>query len=816
MDGSGGGRKPAAPSRPAAKPPAASPPSSSSGSSSPPKPAGSSSKPVQSGMRNLKPTADEDDPFGVSSENQYAGVIQALPKPEKGKLHRVVCPMCEKPGFVSKSAIGKQVRCANEKCMVPVFTVPDPDAPKTDKPTRRSDSQNDTAVSSGPPRRKNPLIIYAIVGGVLLLLSIPLVQFLNKPPEGGADLNRPILGPGGLGGGETEVVEGSTEQSPQPAATESADPIETAKRLSERMIQSARQPKNRDKAIARRLTADLFLQLGDTKAAAQEFGQLLQVNRGGGFLRVDPLLRQYWKKKEAGLPEAGENFNQAVAELAAIPTEGKLAVQAAIHLAAALIAEDKAAEAEALIQRFQKDRQVVANRDQMHSSAWFSLQDRMIELKSSPLNAVDVYSWNDPLRTAVAAQLASHRKFAEAVLWSSVRKNLRETSDSLAVIAEIAGRISATAEEQKVILDAAAAAHPMISARTQAVFAAELKSSERLNAVAPAIDTINPATPMPLPGFDVALRTELPNAQDAWLAAAAAAEFGRAAAVCGDGPKTEVAVRKLTASLMSIAPPTADARRAADANDRDEQGVRKQLAAALRISNDGELTTTFRNYRRKIDQLSQAAEERRLLLIERLSRITRAGGSPALQTVLKEANNTLLPELAVDTLSNLIAIAALRAGQTIPEITGVDPAMRIPVPARATALSEITVSPVLSSGWGHLGQSNYLAALTSLEKGGELPGFREAVANEIVEYAAERVEKPEQLLPAIAALQNPVWREEAYLNATTILARRGLAKQTETWIDGVSGMPPTEHVSGLYGIACGVLQQPPAPAPSGK
>ncbi len=199
--------------------------------------------------------------------------------------------MCEKPGFVAKSAIGKRF-AVQMKVYGPGVHCAGSGRTKADKPTRKSDSDNDPRSVIGSSKRKNPLIIYAIVGGILLLLSIPLVQFLNKPPEGGADLNRPILGPGGLGGGETEVVDGNAEQTPQPVVTESVDRLKTAKRLSERMIQSARQPKNRDKAIARRMTADLFLQLGDAKAATQEFGQLLQVNRAGGFLRIDPLLRQ--------------------------------------------------------------------------------------------------------------------------------------------------------------------------------------------------------------------------------------------------------------------------------------------------------------------------------------------------------------------------------------------------------------------------------------------------------------------------------------------------------------------------------------------
>ncbi len=359
-------------------------------------------------------------------------------------------------------------------------------------------------------------------------------------------------------------------------------------------------------------------------------------------------------------------------------------------------------------------------------------------------------------------------------------------------------------------MDAAGKLHPQIGLRTQAVLAAELKSVDRLNAMAASIEALPTPSPMELPGFAAALRTDLPNSQDAWLSASAASEFGRAAAACGDMTKAELAVRKVTQSLLSVAPPVPATRKAVDANDTAETEMRRQLAAAMSLTSDDEITTTFRNYRRKIDQFAQAAEERRLLLIQRLARIARSGGTPAIQTVLKDSASGLLPELAVDPLSNIIAIASVRSGQTLPEITGVDPSLRIAVPARATALSEVTISPVLSRGWGQIEQANLIAALSEMEKGGELPGLREAVANEIAEFAAMKADSPEKMLAAVASMQNPVWREELYLNVGMLLARRGMAEQIEKWLDSASAMPATEQATLLYGIAVGMLQSPPA------
>ena len=67
------------------------------------------------GPRGSRPVVDEDDPFGVGMSSAASQAIQATAKPEKGRLLKVVCPMCEQVGFVPKNAVGKSVKCANEK-----------------------------------------------------------------------------------------------------------------------------------------------------------------------------------------------------------------------------------------------------------------------------------------------------------------------------------------------------------------------------------------------------------------------------------------------------------------------------------------------------------------------------------------------------------------------------------------------------------------------------------------------------------------------------------------------------------------------------
>ena len=41
--------------------------------------------------------------------------------------------MCETVGYVPRSSVGKEVRCANRDCMVPVFVAPKPEKKKDEE-----------------------------------------------------------------------------------------------------------------------------------------------------------------------------------------------------------------------------------------------------------------------------------------------------------------------------------------------------------------------------------------------------------------------------------------------------------------------------------------------------------------------------------------------------------------------------------------------------------------------------------------------------------------------------------------------------------
>ena len=71
-----------------------------------------------------KPTLPGDDLPFESELTTGKSAIPAMPNPTKQRTLQVICPMCDTPGYLPPTAAGQSVRCANSKCVMPVFTAP--------------------------------------------------------------------------------------------------------------------------------------------------------------------------------------------------------------------------------------------------------------------------------------------------------------------------------------------------------------------------------------------------------------------------------------------------------------------------------------------------------------------------------------------------------------------------------------------------------------------------------------------------------------------------------------------------------------------
>lgn len=302
-------------------------------------------------------TPEEADPFGVTSTFSARKAIQLLPKPGKGKLFRVLCPMCETPGFWSKDCIGKEVRCASEKCLMPLFTAVDPDAPPVEKPSAAAPLTGRTAEPASAPKKKIPPVVLVsgvvvLVGGGILGAAIYMSGQSAKTKE---SLDKPYVPP---------VVASSDPDpatDPNPAVEPSKAPVVKVGPTSEelradgfkRMLEYTLDPeKNPQKPYCRRMMAEALALAGKLKEVPEQLSQLEKV--GGAQLKyfgLLPVLNVGWKHFEAGrMAEAKAAVTEAQALFSQAPAEGAMPLEAAIELAALLVVLDRSDDAKSFLQ----------------------------------------------------------------------------------------------------------------------------------------------------------------------------------------------------------------------------------------------------------------------------------------------------------------------------------------------------------------------------------------------------------------------------------------------------------------------------------
>ena len=133
---------------------------------------GTAAKPVATqaksgGGGKQAPGKSDGDDFPFDTEIPGAKTaVQAMPGLSKGRSLKVVCPMCETAGYVPPTSAGKEVKCANPKCMVPIFKAPVPVAEAPPPP---------------PPRKSNVMLI-GIITTVVMVVGGGIAYVVTSQP----------------------------------------------------------------------------------------------------------------------------------------------------------------------------------------------------------------------------------------------------------------------------------------------------------------------------------------------------------------------------------------------------------------------------------------------------------------------------------------------------------------------------------------------------------------------------------------------------------------------------------------------------------
>ena len=771
-----------------------------------------SSRPAASGQRTGRKESAEvppddrskavDDPFDSISAQSAVNVIACAPRKTKSRTHRIVCPMCDTPGYIPRTAAGRQVRCCSSECMVPVFTAPGPTEQQDQRvPVRISDEairQEDQL--RRPTKPRSPMVIYGVLGGVLLMLGIGLKIYLDNSGND-EQFNKPLNLVLPLDDSEEAAVHLS-ENGPGSGGVDTAD-LTTREGAGSRfvplMIRAARTGINRDKPLCRRQTAAALLKLGRMEEADREFAQLLVVarqrNRKDDYYRILPRLQQYWRSIRQGDGQAGDKFLAAALEdSSTIPTRGLPAVQSSISLATVLVSEGRIEQAAQLLAQHDYDPTVAMETDDLARSVWDAL--------TTSLNLAGRISpppgrgrlWEDPLATAVAVELGLHEQWTPAVNWALYQTVPGVQGDVLAESARQLVYSEAAGDVLKSLQDVIPVLSRPIRWRLQAVLArGSDKQFADLVAELAALKTEESAV-MPRVGAMIGLR---PSDQAELRLIALALAEAAAVAVERQRPDQAVAmILSLWGQLTRDMPPTADVRAASRQLEEDESGLRQKIRKHRGLATGADVAQEFRLYRSGLDRLTAAAESRRLFLVRLLTSFVSEGGAPALVAAMEE-NEALANELTLDPLCRLIAAEAVFAGSSVPRLAEIAE-VRVARSRRAGEQPQEYIAWIWNDVVERMSRESFPPALKNLQDVRlPLPGLRACLTRRLCEHRAASGDLTS--LDTIKKLDNKVLRENSLWSTCFWLTRKHLVEEVEAWVNA-ERLSATERVMALSGI----------------
>ena len=280
-------------------------------------------------------------------------------------------------------------------------------------------------------------------------------------------------------------------------------------------------------------------------------------------------------------------------------------------------------------------------------------------------------------------------------------------------------------------------------------------------------------------------------------------DLARSAAARGSTNTAASAVIAAGQVLRSELPATADVRDASRFLDSSKGQLEDSLRSALSLNPTENVDQEYRNYRRGLDRLAAAAEERRLNLVSLLCPVVAADGGKSLAQALQQ-DPLLANELQLDPLCQLLAGVARLHGGTLPSLEAVRET-RVPVGERTVVQPEVSLGPA----WLKLtiaAQEAYERDLfESFQTDVQLPGLRACLRARVAEMCAQKSQM--QILEAASSIATEVNRENVLAAAALWLTRTNHGDDVEAWA-AAARLSPTALTQILSAIVAGL----PAPA----
>ena len=737
-----------------------------------------------------------EDPFGIAVSREVRHVITCVPKRTKSRPLHVVCPMCDTRGYIPRSAAGKQVKCSNSECLVPVFTAPDSDKRKTPGLLNRVSDQavRQEEQLASPAKKHSPVGLYCLLGTVLLAAGLGLRSYLNRNPNEGR-FNQPFKIQVATTADRGKTLSDTADLTPE--TDELFDGLALASNLAEKMIRSAQMSVNRDKALCRRQTADAFLRLGNEDRAQKELDQLLVVsqqrNLSNDYYRITPLARIYWQAVRQNDQTALDAlFRRMQPDSRTIPASGLLAIEATIKWCAVLVQRKEAETARKIIERLKFDDTVRSDLDSLHRSVWTAIAMSAVEAGQSSDSPIASLIWTNPVATAIAVELSLQGQWGTAISWATRWTDSAVQTDLLAEISRQAVRQQASLSVINDIMNAASKTQ-FGQPRIQAVLAG--LSDERLQSAIADLQSAETREVRKMLSLREIMRYRRAELRVERERARMLIELARSAASRKKNTLAAGIITSLFECLSATRPPTGDVRQASLELDRSPESLRTRLQEHLGKPVSAADASDFHNYRRGLDRLAASVEKRRLYLIQLLCGVVEIDGGLCLRHAL-EQNVPLATELTLDPLCQLIAGEAVLAGGSVPRLADASDIL-IPRGRRTKAQAEEALAPIWLATVLASRESYDKTLLKSFESTLALPGLRSCLQHRITE--AQAIKADLKILNAASAMKNAPCREFSLWAATAWLVRGGLVAEVEEWTDS-GRLSATDRTLAMSGI----------------
>lgn len=551
------------------------------------------------------PPSAEDDPFELEKKAASA-VIALRAAPAKGLGLKVVCPMCETVGYTTTKAAGQSVKCANPKCLVPLFTAP---APKVEAPH---------PPPPPPPRSKVPLVFGLffglIVAGAAGAWYAGVFDTGSGPPKSTkVDLTEFVT---------PEIVEPEV-QTPDPKktganvpdATPDAKASDHRKEAYDQLIEVSRDLNDeRGKALTRSMAAEISALRGDVPEARSQIEQLLRRARNVDYFAIRPLTEIGWIELAAGRADGAAAVAKELEPVAKqLPPFGRDMAEFAPQLAAYYCAVGKFAEAEAVINTLNDQAAVGAVTVPLVTS----LADRTYDFEAAVENG-PLLPWTAPHRVAVTRILLARGAWDPALEWAKRIADIEGKTECLvewgkAAVKVPAGASSPVEKLQGVITGMPPAAKARVFASMGLAHAEELRSEPAetmLKSAREALAAVAVPESPPIPSAKDLSGYAPTDAAPLRQAAHAAAIIALAEGMLKQPEKAIATLNTALAYARGIGPSLPAVNAKMQAAENDPEGTQATLRAELKLKTADESRLAFNNYRRQMTKVSEAAKRR--------------------------------------------------------------------------------------------------------------------------------------------------------------------------------------------------------------